>query len=57
MGIDYEPHNDGGAEFAEVDTTFRFSIELEYLLNVVCFDYNSLQCKPTSRCTFTMHII
>lgn len=33
------------AEFAEVDATFRSSIELEYLLNVVCFDYNSLLCK------------
>jgi hypothetical protein len=35
----------GNAEFAEVDATFKASIELEYLLNVVCFDYTSLQCK------------
>lgn len=35
----------GQAEFAEVDATFRSSIELEYLLNMVCFDYDSLQCK------------
>lgn len=33
------------AEFAEVDATFKASIELEYLFNVVCFDYDSLQCK------------
>ena len=31
------------ADFAEVDATFRASIELEYLLNVICFDYDSLQ--------------
>ena len=35
----------GNAEFAEVDATFKGSIELEYLLNMVCFDYSSLQCK------------
>lgn len=35
----------GKADFAEVDATFRASIELEYVLNVVCFDYDSLQCK------------
>lgn len=33
------------AEFAEVDATYRASIELEYMLNVVCFEYDSLQCK------------
>ena len=33
------------AEFIEVDATFAASIELEYLLNVVCFDYETLQCK------------
>ena len=33
------------AECVEVDATFRASIELEYLLNVVCFDYDSLLCK------------
>ena len=32
-------------QFAEVDATFKGSIELEYLLNMVCFDYSSLQCK------------
>ena len=32
-------------EFVEVDATFAASIELEYLLNAVCFDYDSLQCK------------
>ena len=29
------------AEFVKVDATFTVSIELEYLLNVVCFDYDS----------------
>ena len=33
------------ADFAEADATFRASIELEYLFNVVCFDYDSLQCE------------
>jgi len=33
------------AEFIEVDATFAASIELEYLLSVVCFDYETLQCK------------
>jgi len=33
------------AKFIEVDATFAASIELEYLLNVVCFDYERLQCK------------
>lgn len=42
MGID---HKCGNAEFVEIDATFKSSIELEYLLNVVCFDYNSLLCK------------
>lgn len=35
----------GSAEYAEVDATFKASIELEYLFNVVCFDYRSLKCK------------
>lgn len=35
----------GKTEFIEVDATFKSSIELEYLLNVVTFDYTSLQCK------------
>ncbi len=40
------------ADFAEVDATFKASVELTYLLNVVCFDYDSLQCKSlfTSAC-------
>lgn len=33
------------AEFIEVDATFKASLELEYLFNVVCFDYDLLQCK------------
>lgn len=32
------------AEFAEVDATFKASAELEYLFNMVCFDYDTLQC-------------
>lgn len=30
---------------AEVDATFRASVELSYLLNAVCFDYSSMMCK------------
>ena len=32
-------------EFVQVDATFKASIELEYLFNAVCFDYDLLQCK------------
>ena len=33
------------AEYIEVDATFKGSIELEYLFNVVTFDYDSLKCE------------
>ena len=33
------------ADFIEVDATFRASVELTYLLNVVCFDYSSMLCE------------
>ncbi len=33
------------ADFMEADVTFGASIELNYLMNVVCFDYSSLRCK------------
>ena len=33
------------ADFIEVDATFRASVELTYLLNVVCFDYSSILCE------------
>ena len=33
------------ADFIEVDATFKASLELNYLLNVVCFDYTSMLCK------------
>ena len=36
------------SEFVEIDATFKSSVELEYLLNVVCFEYNSLLCKLCS---------
>ena len=39
----------GSTEYAEVDATFKASIELEYLFNVVCFDYRSLKCKSITK--------
>ena len=38
------------SEFIEVDVTYRASVELEYLLNVVTFNYTTLKCE------FTMYI-
>ena len=32
------------AEYIEEDVTFRVSVELEYLLNIITFDYESLKC-------------
>jgi len=40
------------AEFVEIDATFAASIELEYLINVVCFDYDSLQCECNLTCIY-----
>ena len=42
------------AEFVEVDSSFTASIELEYLLNALCFDYDSLQCKYALILVITM---
>ncbi len=33
------------AEYIEADVTFRASVELDYLLNIVTFDYEHLKCK------------
>lgn len=33
------------AEYIEVDVTFWVSVELDYLLNIITFDYESLKCK------------
>ena len=33
------------AEFIEIDATFKASTELDYLINVITFDYHTLQCK------------
>ena len=35
------------SEFIEVDVTYRASVELEYLLNVVTFNYTTLKCEFT----------
>ena len=32
------------AEYIEDDVTFRASVELEYLLNIITFDYESFKC-------------
>lgn len=37
------------AEFVEVDATFKASLELEYLFNTVCFDYELLQWAVVAR--------
>jgi len=33
------------SDFIEVDVTYKASVELEYLLNVVSFDYTTLKCE------------
>lgn len=33
------------ADFVEVDVTYKASIEMDYLFNVVTFDYTTLHCK------------
>lgn len=35
----------GKAECMEVDVTYRASVEFEYLLNAVVFNYTTLRCK------------
>lgn len=35
----------GNSDFIEVDATFKTSIELGNTINVVTFDYETLQCK------------
>ena len=36
------------SDFIEVDVTYKASVELEYLLNVVTFNYTTLKCEFTS---------
>lgn len=43
------------ADFIEVDATFRASIELDNLINVITFDYYTLQCK-FSFCHLLVHL-
>ena len=33
------------SDFIEVDATFKASIELDNMINVITFDYHTLQCK------------
>ena len=33
------------ADCIEVDVTYRASVEFEYLLNIVMFNYTTLRCK------------
>jgi len=33
------------SDFIEIDVTFKVSLELSYLLNVVTFDYHTCKCK------------
>lgn len=33
------------ADFIEVDITYRASVEMEYLFNVVTFNYTTMRCK------------
>ena len=36
------------SDFIEVDVTYKASVELENLLNVVTFNYTTLKCEFTS---------
>ena len=33
------------SDFIEVGATFKASVELEYLINVITFDHHTMQCK------------
>ena len=33
------------ADFAEIDATFKASVELENMINIVTFDYHTMQCE------------
>ena len=33
------------ADFVEIDATFKASVELENLINIVTFDYYTMQCE------------
>ncbi len=39
---------------SEADVTYKASIEFEYLLNAVVFNYTTLRCKLSSIHTFTV---
>ena len=33
------------ADFVEIDATFKASVELENMINIVTFDYHTMQCE------------
>ena len=33
------------ADFVEIDATFKVSVELENLINIVTFDHHTMQCE------------
>lgn len=37
-------------DFIEVDVTYKASVEFEYLLNAVTFNYTTMRCKLNTKC-------
>lgn len=43
------------ADFVEMDVTYKAAVEMEYLLNVVAFNYTTMQCKEAFGTTHMVH--
>ena len=44
------------ADFIEADITYKVSVEIDYLFNVVTFNYATMKCKPCHACILTQCI-
>lgn len=45
------------ADFVEMDVTYKAAVEMEYLLNVVAFNYTTMQCKKAFSTTCVVHAL
>ena len=41
------------ADFIEADITYKASVEMDYMFNVVTFNYATMRCKPCHTCILT----
>ena len=49
------------ADFTEADITYKVSVEMDYLFNVVTLNYATMRCKPChtyifTHCMYTVHV-